>query len=91
MVDMNLIRQAAQITTDKDGNPVVQIPLSVWQEAIEEEPQRELSQVEQIIAYMEEWKNDPDYPSQEWWAEFEQFLGENRVTFRERDLDFGDE
>jgi hypothetical protein len=60
----------------------VQIPFELWEEIVAQiEPKNE--QVKKILAIVEAWKNDSDYPSEEWWDEFEQFLEDNRFTLGE--------
>ena len=91
MVDLTHLQQAARKTTDENGNPVVQIPLEVWEEFLTEtRPQP--SQKEQIEALLKKWENESeDDMPEEWWDEYFQFLKENPVTFEERDLGFGEE
>jgi hypothetical protein len=36
MTDLELIKHAAQVTTDANGNPVVQIPLDLWESYLEQ-------------------------------------------------------
>jgi hypothetical protein len=75
MVDLTDIQQALQITTDSDGNPVVQIPLDLWKEWLSQnyQPQRE-----QLLSLLDEWEKDPDEQPDEWWQDFDTFLRENR-------------
>lgn len=81
MVDLTQLQQAARKTKDEHGNDVVQIPLEVWEEVFEDEEIEEQapSQIEQIMAVIKEWENIPDDKSEEWWDEFEEFLGANPV------------
>ncbi len=96
MVDMDKLIQAARIVKDENGEPVVQVPLNLWQDVVgpvktESIPDKP-SQVQQILSLLKEWENDPEHDMpDEWWDEFEQFLQENRMNFPERDLGFGDE
>jgi hypothetical protein len=75
MVDLTDIQQALQITTDSDGNPVVQIPLDLWKEWLAQnyQPQRE-----RLLSLLDEWEKDPDEQSDEWWQDFDAFLSANR-------------
>jgi hypothetical protein len=90
MVDLTQLQQAARVVKDENGNKVVQIPLDLWEEAVGHiEPQQ--SQIEQIMAVLREFENEPDDKSDEWWDEFNDFLKANRLNFEERDLGFDDE
>ena len=98
MVSLLDMKQAARVVKDENGNPVVQVPLAVWEAVVreveEKQPQtteKELTQAERIKAVLKSWENEPDDKSEEWWAEFEQFLKDNRVNFPDRNLDFGEE
>jgi hypothetical protein len=86
MVDLTRMKQAARYTTDENGQPVVQIPLAVWEETAGEN-QFLPSQKAQIEALFAAWAQEPhDDKSPEWWADFDRFMAENRVNFPERDL-----
>lgn len=91
MVDLTAIKQAARVVKDENGNPVVQIPLEVWEEVVGSIKQ-DLPQYERIKALLKKWEEEPedDMPN-EWWDEYFQFLKENPVNFEERDLGFGEE
>lgn len=80
------LEQAARYTVDEYGNPVVQIPVSLWHEILGEFGVP--SQYESMKALFEEWAKRPpeEKPSDEWWDEFDQFLRDNRLNFQERDL-----
>ena len=45
-----------------------------------------LSKNEEILALLEEWKNEPDELGAEWWAKFDEELKANRLNFPEREL-----
>lgn len=91
MTDLMTIKQSAKVTVDEQGNPIVQIPLEVWEEFWHEQDQPQISaQNQRLLALLEEWQNEPDNQSEEWWDEFQQFLRENRVNFPYTDLGLGD-
>ena len=89
---MNLtdLKRAVHKTLDDKGQPVVQIPLDVWEEFVGEEFEPELPQHERIKRLLDSWKNEPDDKDDAWWDDFMQFLKDNRVSFEERDLNWGD-
>ncbi|MCQ3932244.1 MAG: hypothetical protein DPW16_17480 [Chloroflexi bacterium] len=93
MTDLMTIKQSAKVTVDEQGNPIVQIPLEVWEEFWHEQnPKSEISaQNQRLLALLEQWQNEPDDQSEEWWDEFQQFLRENRVNFPYTDLGLGDD
>ena len=85
------LKRAAYKTVDERGQPVVQIPLKVWEEFVgEEELEPEIPQYERIKRLLDSWKNEPDDKDDAWWDDFMQFLKDNRVSFEERDLNWGD-
>ena len=77
MVDLKGLEQAAQITRDERGKPVVQIPLDVWQEWLERSKK---TQDERILALLDEWDSKPDDTPSEWWEDFQVFLKANRLS-----------
>ena len=88
MADITSIKSAARIVYDESGKPVVQIPLSLWQEWLAHlEPEN--SQIHKIKALLEEWAGEPDDTPAEWWDEFREFLKENPVDF-DGNQDFAD-
>lgn len=91
MVNMDKLIQAARIVKDENGEPVVQVPLLVWEEIVAQSAP-ELSQKQKIMALLRQWESEPenDMPD-EWWAGFLTFLKTNRMNFEERNLGFGDE
>jgi hypothetical protein len=96
MVDLTAIKQAARVTKDENGVPVVPIPLDLWQRVMGEVEiavpgQPELSQAERIKALLKAWENEPDDQTDEWWEQFDRFLRENRLNFPDRNLGLGDE
>lgn len=91
MVDINALKQAARIVKDENGEPVVQIPLTLWEEMVANAVPK-ISQKQKVMALLKKWDNEPenDMP-EEWWADFLEFLKANRMNFEERNLGFGDE
>jgi hypothetical protein len=72
------IQQYIKQTTDNEGNPVIQIPLEVWQRFINEKP---ISQIEQISALLDEWEQEPaETMPDNWWDEFTAFIRTNRLN-----------
>ncbi len=85
MTDISDIKQVVQITTDAQGEAIVQLPLALWQELvahIENQP----SQYDQIHSLLQQWEAEPDDTPDEWWDDFQVFLQDNRPTFEARDL-----
>src|SRR5258708_17069212 len=76
MANLEDVRQAARITVDQQGKPVVQIPLDIWQEWLE---QNQKPQSERIRAALQEWDAQAADLSDEWWDEFQLFLQNNRL------------
>ena len=80
MTDFTVIKRAARIVYDETGKPVVQIPLSLWQEWLTQlEPEN--SQIHQIKSLLEQWAQEADPTPAKWWDEFREFLKENPVNF----------
>lgn len=77
MVDLISLTQAAKITKDEQGNPIVQIPLEVWEEWLS---QNLSTQNARMVALLDEWDANPDDTPAEWWDEFREFLKENRFN-----------
>jgi hypothetical protein len=73
---LEAIKQAARVTVDQQGKPVVQIPLDVWQKWLAED---EKPQQERIRAALQEWDTEAADLSDEWWDEFQLFLQNNRL------------
>ncbi|MBZ0304278.1 MAG: hypothetical protein K8J31_31370 [Anaerolineae bacterium] len=91
MTDLQDLKQAARITRDENGEPVVEIPLSAWNEFLAVQESKP-SQKQRVLDLLDEWEQDPEnaMPA-EWWDEFDEFLKANRVNFGERHLGFDDE
>jgi hypothetical protein len=74
-MDWQTLKQAAQVTLNENGVPVVQIPLPLWEDlllSMEAAPM----QHERIKALLADWDAHPDDTSDEWWDEFDRFLAE---------------
>jgi len=76
MVGLDDIKQAAQVTTDQSGKPVVQIPLELWQEWL---GQGQKPQHERIREALAVWDEETSNLSDEWWDELQTFIAENRL------------
>jgi hypothetical protein len=75
------IQQYARETTDAEGNPVIQIPLHIWQQFT---GKNSLPQIEQINVLLQDWQEHPqDSMPDAWWDEFTDFLQQNRLNFEE--------
>lgn len=84
MVDMTSLKRSARIVRDQTGEPVVQIPLSLWQEWLaESDPEH--SQLQQINRLLQSWEDESDEMPQGWWDEFRQFLKDNRLDLETHD------
>ncbi|HRE49193.1 MAG TPA: hypothetical protein PLD47_15800 [Aggregatilineales bacterium] len=83
-MDKQTLQRAAHITTDSEGNPVVQLPLSLWEAvlaSVEDTPQDE-----RIKALLASWDADPDPTPSVWWDEFAADLRASRFRLPKRDL-----
>lgn len=80
MVSLLDMKQAARLVKYENGNPVMQVPLAVWQAVVGEVEEKQPSQKQRILALLKQWENEPetDMPD-EWWDTFQQFLQDNRV------------
>lgn len=86
MTDLLALKQAARIVYDETGNPVVQIPLALWQEWLAQlEPEN--SQIQQINALMQAWASEPEDTPEGWWDDFRPFLNDNPLRL-ENTADF---
>ncbi|MBX3066627.1 MAG: hypothetical protein KF726_26845 [Anaerolineae bacterium] len=102
-VDLPKIESLVQVKPDDNGEEVIQLPLKVWQDFIARLKQlssdaldtvaedESLPQHVRLKAWLQKSAMEPDDKSPEWWDEFDQFMRDNRPTFPERDLGFGDE
>jgi hypothetical protein len=75
-MELTLIQKAAKQTIDEQGNPVVQIPLDLWDAFLFEQQGGQIAQINAVIAA---WENEPenDMPDS-WWDDFMSFVNENR-------------
>lgn len=82
MVDITALKQAVHIVLDEHGEPVAQVPLSLWETLLNnlalEHPQHE-----RILALLAEWDAEPDDTPAEWWDEFDIFLSSHRLNFQD--------
>lgn len=74
MVNLEDLQRAARIETDKEGQPVIQIPLKLWEDWL---TQGTRPQNRQLLALLDEWDAKPDDTPAEWWDEFQAFLKAN--------------
>lgn len=74
---VDLVRNA-HTTTDDQGQPVIQIPLQVWEQFVAEEKPKP-SQKVQIESLLQAW----DEASDEWWDGFSSFVKANRLDFKD--------
>lgn len=85
MVSLLDMKQAARVVQDENGNPVVQVPLAVWEAAweavVSEVFSEQPAKAEQILAALKSWENDLELQQipQSWWDELDRFLKDNRV------------
>jgi hypothetical protein len=83
MVDISELNSTVQITSDDQGNQVVQLPLKLWEDLIAEFKQMSMEKLQAVSddeslpqhvrlkALMQLWAFMPDDKSPEWWAEFD--------------------
>ncbi len=90
MIDLNSIRQAAQVVTDQKGEPMVQVPLPIWEKVIAQ-LEADVPQHIRFQEFLKKWENYHDDASEQWWDEFDAFLRANRLNFPEQDFGLGDE
>jgi hypothetical protein len=84
-MDVSAITQAARVTTDDQGSPVVILPLSLWQELLRQ-INVEIPQHERIKAILKRWESEPDDTPSGWWEALDADLRANRTMFPERAL-----
>jgi hypothetical protein len=90
MIDLDVLRQAARTTVDKEGALVAQLPLTVWLDLLAQ-IESELSSQERIRELLSEFESHPDKASLEWADRFKEVLNEERFSMREHDLGLSDE
>lgn len=66
MVDINALKQAARIVKDENGEPVVQIPLTLWEEMVANAVPK-ISQKQKVMALLKKWDNEPENDMPEEW------------------------
>ena len=89
MTDISSLKEAARIVYDETGQPVVQIPLALWQKWVTQlEPEN--VQVQQINALLHAWAEEPEDTPEGWWDDFRQFLKETPLNL-ESSHDFTDD
>lgn len=76
-MELKVIQEAARQTTDEQGNPVVQIPLALWDAFLAEQEGGQIARINSVLA---SWDEEADMPVS-WWDEFMAFLAENRFKF----------
>ena len=77
MIDLQELQQSAHIETDQNGQPVVQIPLEVWEAWLAQDAR---SHNARLLALLDEWEAEPDDTPAEWWNDFQAFLKANRLN-----------
>ena len=85
MVDIATIRQKVRFLKDDNGEPIVTIPLAIWEELLSEVETAQTvqrSQAEKFAAFLKNTENYQDDKSPEWWDDFDKFLHENRIATR---------
>lgn len=82
-MDVNAIAQAGRITSDERGEPVVMLPLALWQELLNQ-LKMQPPQHERIKAILKQWEAEPDNMPSVFWDAFDADLKANRTTFHER-------
>ncbi len=85
MLDLDKIKQAAQVKVDEQGTPVVQIPCALWEELLaylDSVP----SENGRAKALLSELNRRADSLSDEGWEDFQQFLKESFLNFHEFNL-----
>ncbi len=86
MVKLTDMKPFARIVKDENGQPVVQVPLDIWEAVVGKITEQRLAQRRQMLDLLKQWKNDPENDmSEEWWDDFLQFLKENRVKLGDPD------
>ena len=85
MTDTVNLPKGAIIVHDLERKEYILIP----SEQYEQVENQEKSQITRIMEVLDSLEHEPG--DDEWWAEFDAFLRENRVVFPERDLGFEDE
>jgi hypothetical protein len=95
MTDITTLQKAARVSTDENGEPVILIPLALWdafKAGFQEPESQQPSQAERIRAALQDVKHQAKEDSPNWGEEFRSFLKENRFDLTRKSLDLdGDE
>jgi hypothetical protein len=92
MTDITTLQKAARVSMDENGEPVIQIPLALWDEfkaSFEEPESQQPSQSDRIRAALQEIKHQAEEDPPNWGEDFRTFLKENRLDLTRKDLDVG--
>ncbi|MBL8161908.1 MAG: hypothetical protein JNJ61_07965 [Anaerolineae bacterium] len=87
MVTLMDIQRSARITHDENGQPVIQVPLALWEAVIGPLEKQEIPQHERIRAVLDAWEQVVDDQSEAWWDAFDTFMQANRFQINDRNLD----
>ncbi len=85
MIDLDKIKQAAQIKVDEQGTPVVQIPCTLWEELLaylDSLP----SENGRAKVLLSELNRHADAMPDDEWEKFQRFLKESFLNFHEFNL-----
>ncbi len=85
VIDLERIKQAAQMKVDDKGNPVVQIPRTLWQELVAflESLPPENGYAKALLS---ELTCEPEPIPEASWEDFQRFLKESFLNFHEFNL-----
>jgi hypothetical protein len=83
-MDISQITQAARVSADESGAPIVVLPLSLWQELLNQ-INAQPSQQERLKAILNEWRSEEQTLPSDWWDDFDAELKASRTNFSERD------
>jgi hypothetical protein len=81
------IQRSARIVRDENGQPVIQVPLALWEAVIGPLEEPEVPQHERIRAVLDAWADVADDQSEASWDTFDTFMQTNRFQINERNLD----
>lgn len=82
-MDKNALRSAARVVRDDQGNLVVQIPLALWEAAVDIADER--PQHERIRSVLAAWQEEPQEESEAWWDAFDKDLKSSRLNLKKSD------
>lgn len=83
-MDKTALQHAARVTTDEGGNPVVQIPLALWEAILN--AANDTPQYERIKNLLAMWQSETDDLPDKWWDAFEADLKSSRLNLSRDDL-----